>query len=169
PRRGEGRAQTAQGLTKNPSSGTKGASLVADGVGVRHSALLPEAAPNARLVRASDGASERAPPNRAATRERTTVRPSALADVAVEPVDADEARPARSRRGLPRGRRRGLHERPWRRDRRRRGAAAAARRRAARRRRLFGCLVLRAAARRRRGRARARRRRLRDLGLDLAF
>src|SRR5690606_8090357 len=41
---------------------------------VRHSAALPEAAPNARLVRASDGASERAPPNRAATRERTTVR-----------------------------------------------------------------------------------------------
>src|SRR5690606_5729100 len=55
----------ARGLTKNPSSGTKGASLVAGGVGVRHSAALPEAAPNARLVRASDGASERAPPNRA--------------------------------------------------------------------------------------------------------
>src|SRR5690606_38460045 len=73
PRRGEA-APTSSRSDKNPSSGTKGASLVAGGVGVRHSAALPEAAPNARLVRASDGASERAPPNRAATRERTTVR-----------------------------------------------------------------------------------------------
>src|SRR5690606_14521611 len=74
PRRGEGRAQMSSRSDKNPLVGNEGGIAGRRRGGVRHSAALPEAAPNARLVRASEGASERAPPNRAATRERTTVR-----------------------------------------------------------------------------------------------